>query len=139
MNTGYRKIERASMDGMSRMILHSTGLSRPFTLTLDYDSHMLYWIDTNTRTLETSSIDGANRRILTRTNIACPYGLAYFNQKLYWGDTCYRNIYATSVSTPSSVSVLVSIGNTPYRIKVVAEGRQPLNGQFFLFIKHNEI
>ena len=42
---GSDTIERASMDGTSRTVLHSTGLASAYGLTLDYDSQTLYWTD----------------------------------------------------------------------------------------------
>ena len=122
------KIERASMDGTSRTVIHSTDLSTPYGLTLDYDTQTLYWIDYTLDRLESSSTDGSNRRLLTRINIQCPYGITYFNQKLYWGDWCQHVIYSTLVNSPNSVSTLISTGNDPYRIHVVSEDRQPITG-----------
>ena len=122
-----RIIERASMDGTNRSILHSS-LGSPYGLTVDYSSQNLYWIDSSLDVLETSSVDGNNRKILTRANVVCPYGLAYFNQSLYWGDTCHNVIYTTSVSSPNNVTVLVSTNSAPYRIRTIAEQMQPTNG-----------
>ena len=118
------------MDGTSQTVLHSTGLNRPYGLTLDYDSQTLYWINYSGVGLETSNIDGTSRRTLTRVNIVCPYGLTYFNRKLYWGDWCNHVIYSTSIDSPNSVSVVVSTSNDPYRIQVISKDRQPINGQY---------
>ena len=122
------KIERASMDGTSRTVIHSTDLSTPYGLTLDYDTQTLYWIDYTLDRLESSNTDGSNRRLLTRINIQCPYGITYFDQKLYWGDWCQHVIYSTPVNSPNSATTLISTGNDPYRIHVVSEDRQPITG-----------
>ena len=123
------KIERASMDGKSRTVLHSTGLSTPYGLTLDFDTQTLYWTDYTLDTLESSNADGTNRRLLTRLNIQCPYGLTFFDQKLYWGDWCQHVIYSTFVNSPNSASVLISTGSDPYRMHVISEERQPIRGE----------
>ncbi len=122
------KIERASMDGTSRRVLHSTGLTSPFGLTLDYDTQNLYWIDYTLDKLESSSVDGTNRRLLTTVNIRCPYGITFFNQKLYWGDSCTHVVYSTFANSPNSVSTVIATGNDPYYLHVISEDRQPISG-----------
>ena len=125
------KIERASMDGTARRVLHSTGLSTPYGLTLDYATQTLYWIDYTLDNLESSNADGRNRRLLTRTNIQCPYSITFFDEKLYWGDWCQHVIYSASVNSPNNVSTVISTENDPYRIHVVTEETQPITGQIF--------
>lgn len=120
------KIERASMDGTSRTVLHSTGLSTPYGLTLDYNTQTLYWIDYTLNKLESSRTDGSNRILLTRVNVQCPYGITFFDQKLYWGDWCQHKIYSTFLTSPNSVSSVISTGSAPYRIQVISEERQPI-------------
>ena len=120
------KIERASMDGTSRTVLHNTDLTTPYGLTLDYTTQTLYWMDYSLDKLESSNADGSNRRLLTRVNVQCPWGITYYDQKLYWSDHCQHAIYTTSVNTPNSVSTLISTGNDPYRIHVITEERQPI-------------
>ena len=122
------KIERASMDGTSRTVLHSTSLRTPYGITLDYDTQTLYWIDYTLDRLESSSVDGRNRRLLTTVNIRCPYGITFYDQKLYWGDWCQHVIYTISVNSPNSVSTVISTGSNPYRIHVISEERQPTSG-----------
>ena len=39
------KIERASMDGQNRMVLHNTLLTWPNGITIDYSAQKLYWVD----------------------------------------------------------------------------------------------
>ena len=122
------KIERASMDGTSRTVLHNTDLSAPYGLTLDYTTQTLYWIDYTLNKLESSNADGTNRIFLTRVNVQCPWGITFFDQKLYWSDHCQNVIYTTFVSSTNSVSTLVSTGNTPYRLHVISKERQPITG-----------
>ncbi len=122
------KIERASMDGTSRTVLHSTGLSAPYGLTLDYNTQTLYWVDYTLDNLESSNADGTNRRLLTRVNIQCPYGITFFDRKLFWGDLCQHVIYSTPVDTPNDVSTVISTLDDPYCIHVISEDRQPIRG-----------
>ena len=127
------KIERASMDGTSRTVLHSTSLSAPYGLALDYYSQTLYWTDYTLDKLEASDVDGTNRRLLTRVNVFCPYDLSYFDGQLYWGDFCNHVIYTTSTDSPNSVSTLVSTSSSdPYRLQVISKEGQPINGNCLL-------
>lgn len=123
------RIERASMDGTSRQVLHDTGLSTPYGITLDYATQTLYWTDYTLDNLESSNADGSNRRLLTRVNIQCPYGITFFDGRLYWGDWCQHVIYSTPVNSINSISTLISTGNDPNRIHVISEESQPITGK----------
>lgn len=130
----FDSIERASMDGTSRTVLHNTDLSAPYGLTLDYTTQTLYWIDNSLDKLESSNADGTNRMLLTRVNIQCPWGITFFDQKLYWSDHCQHVIYTTFVNLPNSVSTLVSTGGSDsYRLHVISEERQPITGLYIIF------
>lgn len=113
------RIERASMDGSSRTSLHTTELSRPYGLTIDYDTQTLYWVDYTLDKLESSNTDGTNRTVVTRVN-------AFFERKLYWSDICQHVIYSTSLDSPNDVTTLISTGSDAYRLHVISEDRQPL-------------
>lgn len=126
--SAYDKIERASLDGTSRTVLHDTGLSSPYGLTLDYDTQTLYWVDYSLDNLETSNADGTNRRVLTKVNVACPYRITFFDQKLYWGDLCHHVIYSTHINSPLSVSTVIATGSDPYCMHMISEERQPIAG-----------
>ena len=126
MNTDA--IERVSMDGTSRTVLHSTGLSRTYGITLDYVTQTLYWIDYDTDTIESSTTDGSNRQLLTQISNPCPHDLTIFDQKLYWTDLCYHAIYSTVVNQPNGGNRILSTGNDAYRIHVVTQDRQPIIG-----------
>ena len=119
------KIERASMDGGSRIALHSTSLSTPYGLTLDIDTQTLYWMDYSRNVLEKSNADGTNRAILTSRLIADPYFLDYYDGILYWGDFTYNRLLSTPVSSPNSVAYFgSSLGSDIYGIHVISPEKQ---------------
>ena len=62
---GSDTIKRASMDGNSRMVLHSTDLRDTYAITIDYDNQLLYWADYTLNRIERSNVDGSNSMILT--------------------------------------------------------------------------
>ena len=120
------KIERASMDGTSRQVLHSTSLTWPNALTLDYNNQILYWMDAWLDKLESSNADGSSRRLLSTTQIYHPFDVTFYQNRLYWTDWQTNAIYSASVYLPTLVSVVMSgLVQDPMGIKVVSLGRQP--------------
>ena len=79
------KIERASMDGIGRQVLHNTGLSSPEGITIDYASQTVYWTDYRSGVIEYSNTDGTNRRQL-QSNLLFPQGITVHGSLVYWTD-----------------------------------------------------
>lgn len=118
------KIERASMDGTSRIAL-LTGMSTPYGLTLDTDTQTLYWMDYSRNVLETARVDGTGRAMLTTRLISDPYFLTYYDGNLYWGDWAYNRLLTTPVSSPNSVAYFgSSLGSDVYGIHVISPEKQ---------------
>ena len=89
------RIEKASMDGANRAVIHSSNLMRPLALTLDTSTQTLYWADGSLSKIETSGVDGSNRRViiqLTGTNDI--FGIAIGNN---------NNIYFSDLNTIRTV------------------------------------
>lgn len=125
-DAGTNRIERATMDGNSRMILQSIGLSNVYSLTLDYDNQTLYWVDYSYSRVERSSVTGSDRVILS-TSLQNPWGVTYHAGRLYWTDWYYDRIYSISVTSPASITTITSsLGGDPYGIHITSEERQPL-------------
>lgn len=120
------KIERASMDGSGREVLHDTDLRWPNALTIDYDSRLLYWVDAYYDRIEASSTSGSFRRVVsTHSSIQHPFSLSFYDGALYWSDWSKKIIL--SLSAAGTVDTLVSIlDKRPMGLKVIAEDRQPL-------------
>ena len=83
------------MDGKERRVLHSFHLAWPNGLTIDYTTHILYWIDAKMLTIESSFIDGSNRRPIRTVDLRHPFALTMFENQLYWTDWQRRSIYTT--------------------------------------------
>ena len=119
------KILRVSMDGTGKEIIHDTGISLPYTITLDYESQVLYWADYTLNRIERSNVNGSNRQVVTTTLVNNAYSMTYFNGRLYWTDLSYRRIL-TAPSTPStSTSYLTGTLGTIIGIKAVTDEKQP--------------
>ena len=120
------KIERASMDGTSREVLHDTSLAWPNALTLDYDTQILYWMDASLDKFESSNADGSNRRLLSTTHIYHPFGITFYRNTVYWTDWQLNSIYSAPVDHPTQVSVVITgLVLDPMGISVVSVDRQP--------------
>ena len=113
------------MDGRSRTVLHSTSLSNPIGITLDYETQTLYWVDITLNKIEKSDVNGSNRAVVTTTSIQNPYYITFYDGKLYWTDTYYDRILSTTANTPSSVTFVSTTLNAPYGIEAVSKDRQP--------------
>lgn len=124
-DVGTDRIERASMDGTSRMTLHSTGLSNVYAMTLDYDNQILYWADYSNNRIEMSYTNGSNRVLVTSSGITDPFHMTFYDGKLYWTDLTLNSINTLTLNTPSVVSRVTSTSNYPFGIHVVAKTRQP--------------
>lgn len=121
-----RRIERASMDGRSRMVLLTN--IRAIGMTLDYDTQTLYWVDFVSRTLESSGVDGSNRVLLTELPPSSfPWDVTFFQGTLYWTDWRLDVVYSNSLESPGNFSIVVpriSGQFDPSGIKVISERRQ---------------
>ena len=120
------KIERASMDGTARQVLHNTNLRWPNALTLDFDTQVLYWMDALLDKFESSNADGSNRRLLSTTQIFHPFGITFYQNMVYWSDWQLNAILSAPVNLPTQVSFVMSgLLLSPMGIQVVSLERQP--------------
>ena len=120
------KIERASMDGTSREVLHNTNLVWPHALTLDYDTQILYWMDGQLDKFESSNADGSNRRLLSTTHIYHPFGITLYQNRFYWTDWQLNMVLTAPINRPAAVGVVISgLTLDPMGISVVSLDRQP--------------
>ena len=124
-NGNEPRIEKASMDGSSRTVIHATNLTDPYGITLDIGTQTLYWTDYSHDVLESSSVDGTNRKILTSRMLLYPFYLSFYDGHLYWGDLSYNRILSTHISTPDNVVFIGSYSSYAYYgIQVISSDLQ---------------
>jgi len=82
----YQKIERAAMDGTSRMTLFNTGIGDLGPIAVDAESRRIYWTDLDLKRIESGDFDGGHRQILVDGDIRNPSGMYVFGDHLYWTD-----------------------------------------------------
>ena len=116
------------MDGTSRKVLHSTNLYDPVSLTIDYQSQTLYWIDSTLEKMEKSTVNGSNRQTLlsTQTVLDNAGEMTLLGNTLYWAERERKSLYSTNINNPQNYRLLVSdLVNEAYGLKVVHPLRQP--------------
>ena len=123
---GTGKIQRADLDGSYVEDLVTTGLRRPFGLTLDVAAGKMYWTDFGTNKIQRADLDGSNVEDLITTGISGPLGLSLdvAAGKLYWVDAGEDKIQRSDLDG-SNVEDLISTGlGLPNRLALdVAAGK----------------
>ena len=120
-------IEKASMDGKNRTVIHNTSLTLPIALTLDYQRQVLYWADTDK--IESSNVDGSNRQLLTTVGVRRPFGLALLHDTLYFTDSDGNSVRVVNVNGSNAMTIFDGqsmLCAQPFGITVVSEAKQPL-------------
>ena len=124
------KIERASMDGSDRKVLHDTDLTWPNGLTIDYQLQRLYWADAFTDRIEYSSVDGTGREILLTSahGLQHPFGITISGNQIYWVDVVNGSVYTThKQAAVNIVKVYDEFVFAPRAIEAVDPNRQSTN------------
>ena len=115
------------MDGTAHTTIISTDIVWPSGLAIDYQTHTLFWSDASLDKLESSDFDGQHRQILfERQFIFYPFGLAFFNSTLYWGDWVVGFVFRLSVIDPTDYNYVAPVlESEPTGLRVVSELNQP--------------
>lgn len=121
------------MDGKLSATLHSTNLTAPFTLALDYKTQILYWSDNSLNQIESSSNDGSSRTQLIMTQ--SPFAMTFYKGNLYWSSQSTYNILTAPVTPMNSSEGVKTLFNglsyLPYGIHILSEEQKP-NGKIVM-------
>lgn len=121
------KIERASMDGSDRRVLHNTGLTWPNGLTIDYPAQRIYWADASQDVIEYSNIDGSGRFIL-HSGLDHPFSITLEGDLLFWTDWVNDAIHSThKISSIGFSDVYSNLRDSPNGVEAVTATRQAQN------------
>lgn len=118
------RIEKASMDGSNRTVVHNTSLVWPNGLTIDIPSQTLFWADATLSKVEASDVDGSNRRLIAMLGVNHAFALAIFNATLYMTDWTLNGLRKISISE-GDVVTFSSFCERPFGVKVVDPSLQP--------------
>ena len=122
------RIEKASMDGTNRTVIHNTSLVWPNALTLDIPTQTLYWADASLDKIEKSNVDGTNRVVLAQTGVSHPFAMVLRDGTLYfsdWSDNTIRYLNASGGAVTQLHSVATYATSTLFGIQIVDSLRQP--------------
>lgn len=107
----------AGMDGADPRALVTHNVQWPNGLALDWPNERLYWVDAKRELIESSKLDGTDRRLVIAESTKHPYGLAVFNDRIYWSDWDSKNIQACDKFTGKHREILAR-DNVIYGIHV---------------------
>ena len=121
-------IERASMDGNNRTVIHNTSLGWPNGLAIDYTRQVIYWIDARLDILECSNVDGSERRMIVDDTMGLtnPFGLTFMEDTLFFTDWDGFKVQSVPSVGGSMTLLFNSTCVFPFGIAAVSEQRQSL-------------
>lgn len=96
----------AFMDGSRAKVLVDN-MKWPNGISLDWPNGRLYWVDAKAQTIESVTIDGKDRRVVLSDMVKHPYGVAVFEDKLYWSDWDTTSIESCNKFTGKNCEPLV--------------------------------
>ena len=117
-------IERASMDGTGRTLIHTLNFTL-MDIALDHETQTLYWGNNIYRQIERSDADGSNRRVLASSTLPPVWSIDYFGGNIF--TAYYRSVTSISVIMPNATQIRYSNiirCNNLKDIKVVSPARQ---------------
>lgn len=135
------KIERASMDGTSRTVLHTEDLVWPNGLALDYPEQRLYWADAFLDKIEYSNADGTGRQVLETAadGLVHPFDLTIAETLLVWTEWSVDSIFAAHKLHGGNFTTIYSgLFLNPDGIEAITPDRQPnVMGKALFVCEHN--
>lgn len=103
------------MDASNRQTLHSTGLSQPNGITIDYAAQKIYWTDRGLSRIESSYYDGSGRSILLSASrgdaVVDPFSITIERRVVYWSDMTLNAVFATNKEGILKRSRIVTISD----------------------------
>ncbi|KAL7985065.1 hypothetical protein Chor_003635 [Crotalus horridus] len=121
------KIEKSGLNGMDRQVLVTDNIEWPNGITLDLLNQRLYWVDSKLHLLSSIDFNGSNQKVLisSEDNLSHPFGLAVFEDRVFWTDLENEAIFSANRLNGLDISVLAENLNNPHDIVVFHELKQP--------------
>uniref|UniRef100_A0A673HRK1 Very low-density lipoprotein receptor-like n=2 Tax=Sinocyclocheilus rhinocerous TaxID=307959 RepID=A0A673HRK1_9TELE len=107
------RIERASLDGTSRIELITSSIRYPVAISLDIPRGLLYWADSGLRIISRVAFDGQHRKTVVESNgyLDQPFGLAVFESRVYWSDQLTNSICSADKHNGNMLQVSQRLGS----------------------------
>ncbi|XP_018797492.1 PREDICTED: putative vitellogenin receptor isoform X1 [Bactrocera latifrons] len=117
-------IARASMDGSNSLPLVTENIHWPNGIALDMHNNRIYWVDAKLTTIESTRSDGTDRRRILDNIMKHPYGLAVFEDNIYWSDWGTKSVHKCNKFTGKGHQV-VAKDRTIYAVHIYHSAKQP--------------
>ncbi|XP_032597334.1 putative vitellogenin receptor isoform X2 [Drosophila grimshawi] len=117
-------IARASMDGSRSRPLVSDKIHWPNGIALDMHEERIYWVDAKLGSVQSVRPDGSSRRTVLDGILKHPYGLAVFEDQLYWSDWGTKSVHACHKYSGKQHRILAR-DRTIYAIHVYHPAKHP--------------
>ncbi|XP_017055600.1 putative vitellogenin receptor [Drosophila ficusphila] len=117
-------IGRASMDGSRSRPIVSDNIHWPNGIALDMHQQRIYWVDAKLGSVQTVRPDGTGRRTVLDGMLKHPYGLAIFEDQLYWSDWATKSLHACHKFSGKGHRVLAK-DRTIYAVHIYHPAKQP--------------
>lgn len=129
----HPRIEKSTMAGTERKLLVDAyfffGVHISLNgLVIDFNSDLLYWVDSNNRAVEQSDLDGNNRRDLNLYSSLTwrSYGLTLYEDMLYASDVSSKTIERINITTEERYRNMGYLTQQlPWRIALNDSSREP--------------
>lgn len=100
-------IGKSAMDGSNVEVFVDKDIKWPNGLALDWPNNRLYWVEAKQHKLESIRLDGRDRRVVLEEFIRHPFGIAVFQDKIYWSDWDTSDIKSCDKFTGKHLNVEV--------------------------------
>ncbi|EDW75194.2 uncharacterized protein Dwil_GK20043 [Drosophila willistoni] len=117
-------IARASMDGTHSMPLVTENIHWPNGIALDMHQQRIYWVDAKLGNVQTVRPDGTGRRTVLDGMLKHPYGLAVFEDELYWSDWGTKSIHVCHKQTGKHHRI-VAKDRSVFAVHIYHSAKQP--------------
>lgn len=118
-------VATASMDGKFSRPLITRNIIWPNGLALDWPNDRLYWVDAKFQSIDSCKLDGSDRRRVIEKVSNHPYGIAVFQDRVFWSDWESNSIQSCDKFTGEHVNTVVR-DDIIYDIKVYHPAMQPV-------------
>lgn len=97
----------ASMDGSFPSPLITQDIHWPNGLTLDWPNERIYWVDAKLKSIESCKLDGTDRRLVVSKVSKHPYGIAVFEDTLFWSDWDSKSVQSCNKFTGKNRTTVI--------------------------------
>ncbi|KAJ8949001.1 hypothetical protein NQ314_008307 [Rhamnusium bicolor] len=114
----YPRIGKSNLDGSGWVPVVTSGISNPRDLTIDMNTHDVYWVDSKLDMIQRISFNGGNRQVIRR-NLPNPMGIAVYKSDVYWVDRNLKALFKAS-KLPGNTSLPTRVRTNLEKLRDIA-------------------